>query len=139
MGSSVAEDCQTHGNGDRQHSGPENRHRRRSKQDGPKTSGRSEGEVAERRSNGENDHDAAAGAGSICDVSPEGLHDDAHEREGGQDPTQLRSRQAGVLLEIKAVVWQHDPHRTHVDEPKKRQRHGTKHGAIIASPSVAIS
>ena len=72
-------------------------------------------------------------------MSPEGLHDDAHERKGRQHPTQLRSRQAGVFLEIKAVVWQHNSHRAHIDEPEERQRQRTKHGAIIASPFVAIS
>src|SRR4029450_3647092 len=110
MWSSVAEDCQTHGDGDGQDSGSEDRYRRRSKQDGPKTSGRGQDEVTKRGSHGEKHDDTATGTGSICDVSPEGLHDDAHERKWSQDPAQFRSRQPGVFVEIKAVVWRSEEH-----------------------------
>src|SRR5262245_15075438 len=72
-------------------------------------------------------------------MSPKGLHDDADQRKCSQHPPQFRSRQAGVFLEVTTVIWKHHSHRAHKDKPEKRQRRTTKHGAIIPSPSIAIS
>ena len=69
---------------------------------------------------GEEGHDPAPGAGAIRHLPPERLRDDAHQGHDGEDQAQLGAGQAGVLLQVEAVVGEENTQGAEEGEPEKR-------------------
>src|SRR3989338_3242296 len=98
-----------------------NRQRSGGKQNGRKTARQAEQHVACGSAKGEKGQNAASRPAPVRHLTPEDLRKDLYQRDNGENYAHLGAAEAGILLEIEAVIGKENPLGAQIEKPEERE------------------